>query len=167
QDQQELAGARKARAVLAQHEIERFRAVGEGHDLVVHARAADVLLDEARVALVVLDHHDGDFLAQTVHACILLTTLLRSGGRRSTKVVPCPSSDLTTISPPRLRISERTWARPMPSPGLSCVPERRKSSKTRSWSSGAMPRPLSVKSMKKPARPALRAATEMRSGRSG
>ena len=32
-------------------------------------------------------------------------------------VVPCPISDASVISPPRLRIIERTWARPMPSPG--------------------------------------------------
>ena len=58
---QELAtGADVAGAVRAQQVVERSVPFCEGHDLVVDAGAADVLLDQAGMPLVVLDHDDGD-----------------------------------------------------------------------------------------------------------
>ena len=47
-----------ARPVFAEQIGQRIRAVGEGDDVVVDAGAADVALDQARMARVVLDHHD-------------------------------------------------------------------------------------------------------------
>ena len=47
------------------------------------------------------------------------------------KVLPLLSSDCTDMVPPSRRTSARTWARPMPCPGLSWVPARRNRSKIR------------------------------------
>ena len=57
-------------------------------------------------------------------------TLEPAQGSVTVKVVPVPSRDESSMRPPSARTSAFTWARPIPSPGWSCAPERRKSSKT-------------------------------------
>src|SRR5262249_26563686 len=142
QDQEMPAGAHLARAVGAEQEAQRVRPVREGNDLVVDPGTANVLLDQPCVPFVVFDHYDRNWSCVVVHLCTPIA-LVRSRGTRTLKVVPRPSSDCKLMSPPRLRMSARTCASPIPSPFWSCAPARRNSSKTRSRSSVAIPRPLS------------------------
>ena len=60
QHEQRLAFAGARGSIHAKEVVERRGTVGERHDLIVDAGAANVPLDEARMALVVLDHNDGD-----------------------------------------------------------------------------------------------------------
>src|SRR5262249_1888519 len=120
QDQQRLALVVDAGAVGAEQEFHRLGAVAERHDRIVDAGAADVLLDQAGVAFVVLDHHDLDRALRyhRAHATLLLSTDHRRGSR-TVNVLPLPSSELSPMLPPRRRTSARTCASPMPSPGRS------------------------------------------------
>src|ERR1700730_10854728 len=129
-----------ARVTTAEQALNRTFSVGSAGDRIADARAAQILLDQPGVAVVVLDENDGD----GVHCCFqsVLGSIHRFG-RVTVKMQPCPGSDANRSDPPRRRTSARTWARPMPSPFWSRIPERRNSSNTRSASFGSIPRPLS------------------------
>ena len=66
------------------------------------------------------------------------------GRARSFATLSKASPGASSMVPPRRRTLFLTNASPKPSPERSCFPERRNSSKIRSWSRGAMPRPLSA-----------------------
>ena len=132
QNQQRIAFVFCAGPVGPEQEFDRVRTVGKRANEIVHAGAADVLFDQAGVPFVILDHDDGDglFGHPGVHATLLFSPIQRRGSV-TVKTLPLPSSDVRLMVPPRRRTSARTWASPMPSPGRSWGPERRKSSKTR------------------------------------
>src|SRR5690606_17981725 len=68
-------------------------------------------------------------------------------GRRKRKVLPLPTSLSTEISPPKLVTISRQIGRPSPVPvglSVSVSPTCRNFSKTASWSSGAIPHPVSL-----------------------
>src|ERR1700761_6972628 len=117
-------------AITAEQILHRFCTVGERHDLIVDARSADVPLDQACMAFVILDHDDGDG-SVGVHDCSSRLLPVQLMGRVTVKVLPLPSSDDTDMVPPSLRTSARTCASPMPCPGLSWVPARRNRSNMR------------------------------------
>ncbi len=116
QDEQLPTTAHLAGTIGAEQIGQRFGSVGERENLIVHACPADVLFNEARMPLVVLDHYDHDRPRVLNHVTAPIT-FRRSGGMLSIIVVPLVSSELTVISPPRLRIMVRTCASPIPSPG--------------------------------------------------
>jgi len=115
-------------AVAAEQIVDRSCTVGERHDVVVDAGAADVSLDQTGVSLVVLDHDDGNWLA---HVSLFRLLAVHAIGSVIVKVLPLFSSDCTDMVPPRRRTRARTWANPIPWPGLSWVPARRNRSKIR------------------------------------
>ena len=93
QDQQRALGAR--RRPIRPRRAGRSSAVGavaEGHDLVVDAGAADVALDQPRMALVVLDHHDrrrdGAFRLASLMRVELSVEAAVPCGRSTLKVEP-------------------------------------------------------------------------------
>src|ERR1700722_8451162 len=128
QDQQRPALVIETGAVAAEQIVHRFCTVDERHDLVIDAGAPDVALDQAGVPLVVLDHDDGDWL---VYKSLFRLLDVPGIGSVIVNVLPLLSSDCTDMVPPSRRTRARTWARPMPWPGLSCGPARRKRSKIR------------------------------------
>jgi hypothetical protein len=73
-----LALVIEARCRPAEQVIHRVCTVGERHDLVVDAGTADIALDQAGVALVVLDHDDGDWLAHDLCSGCSLFQLIGS-----------------------------------------------------------------------------------------
>ena len=75
----------EAGAIAAEQIVHRVCTVGERHDLVVDAGAADVALDQTGVALVVLDHDDGDWLAHESLFRLLAVQLI---GRVIVNVLP-------------------------------------------------------------------------------
>src|SRR5258706_15282886 len=85
QNQQCPALLVKAGAIAAEQVIYRSRTVGEWHDVIVDAGAADVSLDQTGVPLVVLDHDDGDWLAHEILFPVLSAQLM---GNVIVKVLP-------------------------------------------------------------------------------
>src|SRR5258708_4941171 len=118
----------KAAAIASEQIVRRFCTVAERHDVVVDAGTADIPLDQAGVPLVVLDHDDGDGL---VHVSLFRLPAVQAIGSVIVNVLPLFSSDCTDMVPPNRRTKARTCASPMPCPGLSCMPARRKRSKMR------------------------------------
>src|SRR6185437_15435041 len=102
--------------------------VAERDDLIVDAGSANVPLDQACMAFVVLDHDDGN-RRSGVHKSAFRLLAVQLVGRVMVKVLPWLSSEETDMVPPSRRTKARTWASPMPCPGLSWVPARRNSSK--------------------------------------
>ncbi len=98
--------AHQAAAVFAEQVVQGVGAIGEGQDVVVHPRPADVPLDQARVTFIVLDHDDADRIS-VVHDA-LPSEIDRVRGRRTLNVLPSPRVDSTVISPPRRRTRART-----------------------------------------------------------
>ena len=78
QDQERVALVVEAGSVLAEQVVQRVCTVGERHDLVVDAGAADIALDQAGMALVVLDHDDGDWIAHVSVFRLLAVQLIGS-----------------------------------------------------------------------------------------
>ena len=64
--------------ILAEQIVHRSCTVGERDDLVVDAGAADVALDQAGMALIVLDHDDGDWITHVVLFRLLMFQLIGS-----------------------------------------------------------------------------------------
>src|SRR5690606_4280465 len=116
QDEHVATGAHTARPVLAHQVIQGFVSAGERKDGIVDPRTADIFLDQPRMTFIVLDHDDRDWFS-VAQFCFLLMKTRTSVGSITVNVVPCPSSELKVISPPRLRTNVRTCARPIPSPG--------------------------------------------------
>ena len=90
---------------------QRRRAAFEVADDVVDAGAADVLLDQARVARIVLDHDDfdGGWTHRGALAHRLSLDLAEyTAGKVTVKGEPAPNSDLTATLPPRRRARLRT-----------------------------------------------------------
>ena len=85
QDQQRFALVIEARAIAAEQIVQRRCTVGERDDLVVDAGAADIPLDQAGVALVVLDHDDGDGIA---HVSLFRLLAVQVIGSVIVKVLP-------------------------------------------------------------------------------
>src|SRR5215475_117741 len=117
-------------AITAEQILHRICTVAERHDLIVDTGSPDVPLDQARVTFVILDHDDGDGRIG-VHESSLRALVDHFMGRVIVNVLPLLSSDDTDMVPPSLRTSARTWASPMPCPGLSWVPARRNRSNMR------------------------------------
>src|SRR5262249_52641471 len=128
QDQQRLTLEVDAAAVLAEEIVDRGCTVGERLDLIVDTGSPDVALDQPGVSFVVLDHH---YCYWQGHESAFRLFAFQLMGRVMVKVLPLPSSEATDMVPPRRRTSARTWASPMPCPGLSWVPARRNRSKMR------------------------------------
>src|SRR6185437_6960833 len=145
QDQQGRVRHSSGTATLRENVVERAGPIGEMHDRIADPGPAHVLLDQPRVAGIVLDQQNGD--GNPVHAATLLDRRFAGcgtgPGKRTRKTVPWSSTDSHSILPPSRRTSALTCASPMPSPGTDWSPARRNSSKIRSWSLGATPRPLS------------------------
>src|SRR5262249_36893731 len=110
--------------------LHRVCTVAERDDLIVHTGAANVPLDQACMAFVVLDHDDGDG-GSGVHESLFRLLADQLMGRVMVKVLPWLSSEETDMLPPSRRTRARTCASPMPCPGLSWVPARRNRSKMR------------------------------------
>ena len=68
QDQQVAPSARLAGPVGPEKVFERRGPIAKRDDLVVDAGPADVALDQARMPLVILDHHDADRVHGLLHA---------------------------------------------------------------------------------------------------
>ena len=138
------------------------------HDLVDDAGAADVLLDQPGMALVVLDHDDVDGSGCSVHAhafrcCRAKVVRQRQPEGRALVQARTRAS----MSPPSRCAPARGHGRGRcPRRAGPARPERRNRSKMRSWSCGAMPRPLSLDLDDRRASPRCRAA-DARCGRAG
>ena len=52
----------QARSILAEQIVQRGCTVGERLDLIVDTGSANIPLDQAGMALIVLDHDDGDWI---------------------------------------------------------------------------------------------------------
>ena len=78
QDQQRVALVVEAGPVLAEQVVQRFCTVGERHDLIVDTGTADIPLDQAGMALVVLDHDDGDWITHVSLFRLLAVQLIGS-----------------------------------------------------------------------------------------
>src|SRR5579862_2726009 len=129
QYQKRMSLVREAVVGLLEQVAQRICTISERHDLIVHAGSADVPFDQAGVAFVVLDHDDSDGYRHASWFRLLL--LVQCRGSVIVKVEPLFSSEFTDMVPPSRRTSARTWASPMPWPGLSWAPARRNRSKMR------------------------------------
>ena len=78
QDQQRVALVVEARSILAEQIVQRCCTAGERDDLIVDAGTADVALDQAGMALVVLDHDDGDWIAHVSLFRLVMVQLIGS-----------------------------------------------------------------------------------------
>ena len=90
------------------------------------------------------EEHSPSPVRSSIFAASRVLSAGKTAGSVTVKVEPCPNSDDTAMLPLRRRTRLRTVARPMPSPGVFCSPERRNRSKMRSKSLASMPRPLSA-----------------------
>ena len=92
-----------AGAIRAEQVVDRSCTVGERHDLVVDAGAADVALDQARMAFVVLDHDDGDGISHAVSVPVVGVPVDRQGDRKRAALIEFRRNRHGSAEPPHQR----------------------------------------------------------------
>src|ERR1019366_424854 len=105
QDQQRAVFVDEAGAIGAEQKRGCARAVRKRHDLAMDSRPTEVLLDEARVAFIVFDHRNNNWIFG--HVIISLTGWCHVLGNVTLNTVPWLGSLSTLIDPPRRRTSVR------------------------------------------------------------